>query len=504
MKILFIFPNIDSPGYKPVSISTLSAIAKQKGHTVKIYDTSFYDTNKYNSVQGFITNTKIGEEIANFIPVDEKNFGLNKTNIDLKADLLKYLNNYQPDLVLISTLSTEYSLSIYILNLIKELNQNIITFMGGRHCYSDPEQIINESCVDMICIGEGEKPLSELLDSLENKKDYSHINGTWVKKDNTVIKNKLNSYFYDMDSLPFVDLDIYDERQLYRIFYGKVYRSLDYVMKRGCFEQCGYCQSELVQKWHCGDKSLRSYSVDRTIDELKYLKKKHRLEFIRFHDESFLAITLKNLEYFAQEYIKHINLPFICDAAPQTVTERKAELIKEMGCVSISLGCESGNEEFRFNILNKRVKNETVINTFNYLNKQGIRTVMFNLIGFPFEKLKYIDDTIELNRKCNVHSPSIGFFYPFKGCKLRDIAINNGLFDPSIEINGAAQWVRNRPFIKNPDISYEEYLGIFRTFILYCKLPESMFPEIKKAETDDTFFVKLKNYYFENYVMNQT
>jgi len=126
---------------------------------------------------------------------------------------------------------------------------------------------------------------------------------------------------------------------------------------------------------------------------------------------------------------------------------------------------------------------------------------MFNLIGFPFEKREYIVDTIRLNRECNVHSPSIGFFYPFKGCELRKIAVENGFFDPKIEINGAAQWTRNRPFLKNPDISYDEYLGIFRTFILYCKLPEKMFDDIKKAETDDKIFEKLKQVYVNKYIL---
>jgi len=500
MKILFIFPNIDSPGYKPVAISTLSAIAKKKGHILKLYDTSFFDTREYNSIQEFMENTKIGETIANFIPVDEKKYGLVKDKVDLKKDFLVCLSEFNPDLVLISTLSLEYAVSIFLLNIVKEYNENILTLMGGRHCYSSPDETLKEKCVDMICIGEGEKPLSELLDCLEQKIDYSNIKGLWIKTKNQIVKNELNTYYFDLNSLPYLDLDIYDDRQLLRIFNGKVYRSVDYVMKRGCFEQCGYCQSKLVQEWHCGDKSIRSYSVDRAIQELKYLKNKYKLNFIRFHDESFLAISIKDFEYFAEKYISEINLPFVCDAAPQTVTQRKAELLKKMGCQSISMGCESGNEEFRYKVLNKRVKNESVIKAFKYINNVGIRTVMFNLLGFPFEKKEYIEDTIRLNRQCNVHSPSIGFFYPFKGCELRNVAIKNNFFDPNIEINGAAQWTRNRPFLKNPDISYDEYLGIFRTFILYCKLPEKMFDDIKKAETDDKVFEKLKSFYLSQII----
>jgi len=500
MKILFIFPNVDSPGYKPVSISTLSAIAKKRGHEVRLYDTSFFDTDGYHSLQNFILNNKIGESIANFLPVNEEKYGLVKTKVDLREDFLKVLNDYRPELVLVSTLSMEYALSIFLLRLVKEFDKSIPTLMGGRHCYSDPEGTIADDCVDIICIGEGEKPLTELLDCLENKKDYSQAQGLWVKRGGKVIKNSSISYFFELDSLPYMDLDIYDKRQFFRIFHGKVYKSIDYVMKRGCFEQCGYCQSALVHKWHCGDKSVRSYSVDRAVAELKYLKEKYSMNFVRFHDETFLATPVDNLEYLADQYIKHVNLPFVADAAPQTVTREKAKILARMGCKSVSLGTESGSEEFRYKVLNKKVRNDAVINAFRYFSEAGIRTVMFNLIGFPFERREHIEESITLNRLCNVTAPSIGFFYPFKGCKLRDVAIDNGLFDPSIEVNGAAQWVRNRPFVSNANITYDEYLGIFRTFILYCKLPETMFPEIKKAERDDATFYKLRDLYAEKYL----
>lgn len=501
MKILFVFPNVSSPGYKPVSISTLCALAKQKGHEVRLYDTSFYETGKYHSISDLTEDKAVGESIAGFIPVDEAKYGLVKEKIDLKKDFLDLLSSYKPELVLVSALSMEFGLTMYLLNLVKGYDENIKTLVGGRHCYVDPEEVIRQKSVDMICIGEGEKPLGELLDALENKADYSGICGLWVKKDGNILRNKLNTYFFDLDSLPYLDLSVYDKRQLYRIFYGKVYRSVDYVMKRGCYEQCGYCQSELVQRWHNNDCSIRRYSVDRAVAELKYLKKEYNLEFVRFHDETFLAIPEKELEYLSEQYIKNVNLPFVIDAAPQTVTKRKTELLKAMGCRSASLGCESGNEEFRYKVLNKRVRNESVIKAFGYLNEVGIRTVMFNLIGFPFETRQHIEDSIKLNRVCNITSPSIGFFYPFKGCKLRETAIENGFFDPSVEQDSVAQWSWEKPFLTNPDISYDEYLGIFRTFILYCKLPEPMFGQIKKAEKDDETFKVLKKSYTENYLL---
>ena len=495
LRILFIFPNIDSPGYKPVSISTLCAIIKSKEHEVLLYDTSFFETSSYNSNSDFVPNNEVGEEISNFIPVDEEKYGLEKTSVELDKDFTKVLQEFKPDLILVSTLSQEFGLSVYLLRIAKEYDKDILTLMGGRHCYSDPDDALSESSIDMICIGEGEKPLSELIECLSEKRDYTRIQGLWVKREGKVYRNKLNSYFKDLDTLPYLDLSIYDERQFYRIFMGKIYRSVDYVWKRGCFEKCGYCQSEIVQEWHQGDRSMRAYSVERAIEELEFLKEKHQLEFVRFHDETFLAVPAKVLESFAQQYQERVNLPFVVDAAPQTVSKIKVELLKEAGCQSISLGCESGNEEFRYKVLNKRVDNKTVTKAFHMINEQNIRTVMFVLIGFPFERREYIEDTIKLCRNANVASPNIGFFYPFKGSKLRGVAEKNGWFDPNIEVNGTAQYGRNRPLVSNPNITPEEYLGIFRTFLFYCKLPEEMFDEIREAETDENAYKRVRDLY---------
>jgi hypothetical protein len=106
-------------------------------------------------------------------------------------------------------------------------------------------------------------------------------------------------------------------------------------------------------------------------------------------------------------------------------------------------------------------------------------------------------------RQARVHSPSIGFVYPFKGTTLRDKVLREKLFDPAIEEYGTAQWGRSAPVIRNPNITVEEYKGIFRTFILYCKLPRKYWNDLRIAEqqTDagDEMFQRYKDIYNNEY-----
>ena len=126
------------------------------------------------------------------------------------------------------------------------------------------------------------------------------------------------------------------------------------------------------------------------------------------------------------------------------------------------------------------------------------------MIGFPGETRDLIFDTVEFMRAARVHSPSIGFVYPFKGTALREQVIREKLFDPTTEEYGTAQWSRDYPMIHNPNITREEYAGIFRTFIFYCKMPKKYWDDIKVAEqlTDkgSAMFKKISEIYENEYI----
>ena len=73
---------------------------------------------------------------------------------------------------------------------------------------------------------------------------------------------------------------------------------------------------------------LRRYSVRRIIDELKFLKTKYQLEFLKFHDEDFLMRPLGNLRELSETYRQEVNLPFVIETNPKTVTREKLSYLK--------------------------------------------------------------------------------------------------------------------------------------------------------------------------------
>jgi len=507
MRILFINPNLDTGGFKPLAISILSAMAKEAGHTIDVFDTSFYNVEEYSFNRVHVDSQAAGEEVLNFIPVDYSSFNLVEIDVDLKTVFTNHVQSFSPDLIALTIFSQEYALGMELLKMAKEVNPEITTIVGGVHCYGDPEGVITHDFVDYLCMGEGEVLFSKFMDGLEVGSIVGEqIEGLWWKdKDGKVLKSEVGPYT-ELDTIPYLNYDNYDDRLFFRAFNGNMYRSADHVLTRGCFERCTYCLFDKMYDTYGNSKSIRKYSIDRSIAELEYLVKKHDLDFIRFHDADLLHVSPKFLKEYAAEYARQIGLPFVIDATPQMVSKEKVRLLKEMNCQSISVGMETGNEDLRLNTLNKKATNDVIRNAFHIINSFDIRTVSFILLGFPFETRQYYYETIELIREARVAAPNVGFVYPFKGSALRETSIRDGHFDPAIEINGAPQYSRNYPIIHNPAITVDEYKGLYRTFMFYCKFPKSYYPEIQIAERlDDAgneMYAKLKKEYEESQLFN--
>ncbi len=107
-------------------------------------------------------------------------------SVDIEK-IKREIENEKPDIIGFSCMSC---LMRDILRISRELKKsfNIPIILGGPHPTLFPE-VINEDCVDIICRGEGEFAFIELLNAIEDKKDYTQIKNLYVKKDKRVYKN---------------------------------------------------------------------------------------------------------------------------------------------------------------------------------------------------------------------------------------------------------------------------------------------------------------------------
>ena len=108
---------------------------------------------------------------------------------NLEKDLYRAVRDYRPDVIGFSVTSGSEG---YYLELIRRLRRHVpfLSVLGGPHPTFFPE-IIEQPEVDVICRGEGDDALVELLDALAQGADYSGIRNLWVKRDGAVARNPM-------------------------------------------------------------------------------------------------------------------------------------------------------------------------------------------------------------------------------------------------------------------------------------------------------------------------
>ncbi len=490
MKVLFVWPNKDSFGFKPIGLSLLSAIARCQGHETKLFDTTEIDL-------GYVDNTMSGQSAKIFKPVNLSAYDLEKKKIDLDLSFQKVIKDFNPDCLALTVLSDEFMVADRITRLAKKLNPGLTVIWGGKYTTLNPLKVLQLHNADFVCIAEGLDAFNDFLKALPKREGLYKIPNIWAKNNGKIIKNPHRPLKTNLDNLPFLDWDIFDQRQFIKPFDGKAYISGDHMSNWGCPYHCTYCINHFYHKLYNNKYFMRRFSIARFIEELKYLKNKYKLEFFKFHDEDFLMRPIENLRELSAAYKSEINIPFVIETNPRSVVEEKVRLLKEMNCVSASVAIESGDLQVRNSLLNRVDLEEDVLRAFSLFRDMEIRTSSFNLLGIPFESRETYTRTVELNRKAKVQYPNIGFFYPFEGTVLREISIKNKFFDP--DDKESIVYRHNRPALHFNNLSEKELIEMRNVFVLYVKLPKIYWPFIKMSEKLDDLGLKLRSKLLEFY-----
>src|SRR4030042_3217374 len=482
MKVLLVYFNTAARASFPLGLSVLANYIKAKGHTVEVFDTTFYK--EFLKYKRDYHREKFGFYKTVENPIEIK---YNETPLD--EELKKIIEMFSPDIIGLSILSAHFQFSRTISRFIKKHFPLIPVIVGGLHPTLAPDETISDFSVDMICVGEGEYPFSELLDKMGSGEDITGIKGIWVKQNGRIFKNGMGR-LTDIKDLPINDWDLFPRQHLYSPLDGHMYRIGSVEFSRGCPYSCAYCSINYLRDMVRPQKYLRRKSVERSIEELIYLKNTYNIEMFYFLDETFLSSDISNLRTFADEYKINVGVPFYGMTHPLSVTDEKVKLLKQMGCYLMTIGIECGNDNFRKNVLNRTVSTKKIIEAFEIFRRHGIYASAFGMLGLPYETRQLVFETIELFRRCQPRTYAVGIYKPFIGSHLRDICIKEGFFDPS---NDNYIYPDYTSVLNMPQFPKGEIEGMYKTFYLYTKLPKEKFPLIMQAESDDEILENLVN-----------
>jgi anaerobic magnesium-protoporphyrin IX monomethyl ester cyclase len=370
------------------------------------------------------------------------------------------IDKEKPDLIGFSCMT---GIHIKILELIKSIKRTytIPIILGGPHPTFFPE-IINSGDVDIICRGEGEFALIDLLNSIEKRIDYNKIENLWVKDGDLIHKNEMRPLAYPLDIIPMIDWSCYDGSNI-KLFPAVM------IPIRGCPFSCTYCFNEKYRALYSHSKKyVRHFSVQRAIAELKVT-----LEFfspqspIIFTSDSF-GIDLSWMEDFFREYSKITTLPFVVLLRPELASEKCIGILKKYNCFSVAIGVESGSERVRKEILNRNYSNQDLLEVAERLHNAGLKFRTYNIIGLPTESTDEMFETIEINISMKTDYPRPSIFSPFPGTQLTKKAIEMGYLPDDFSYDNVSQGIHHDTLLKmNNKEQILNILYFFQTFILF-------------------------------------
>jgi len=360
----------------------------------------------------------------------------------------------ESQLIGLSVMTHHYSIARSLTDTLKQhLSAPVI--WGGIHPTLSPEECLETA--DLVCVGEGETSVPELLHRLASGQDIADIPGIWLKQDGRLIGNGAGPLAQDLDILPFPDYSFSDchllahdslipmtpeswYEHLCRFFPplnpGKpgqpMHVSYQIISARGCPFVCTFCGETPLRTKTYGRHYFRKRSIENVMAELQWAKETFPfIGDICFCDDTFASRSLAEIRDFTQQYQEKIGLPFYILVTPVNVVKNKFDLLVDAGLTNVGMGVQSGSD--RIIELYKRERcgsPEQSLRSAHLLNSYKGRLLPYYdfIVENPYETREDLLDTVRL--LVDLPRPYVTRVYAmsfFPGTPLYDKASADGL-----------------------------------------------------------------------------
>ena len=300
-------------------------------------------------------------------------------------------------------------------------------FWGGVHASIFPKEVLNELPVDVVVVGEGDFTILELINSLNNKLNFSEIKGIAYRKGKEIIVNQERPIIEDLNVLPMPAWDMIN-------FSEHLYVYL--IESRGCPFRCRFCYNKMRKRY-------RTRSVDNVVNEIKYLYDTYKLRTFKFWDDLPFGGSKEKMIEFCEAINSHrMKIMWSAFTRNEMIDESVLKAQEKAGCIRLSIGVESGSQRM-LDKINKSTKVEKYVKSYDLMNKFKMSTVASMMIGLPDENYEDLKATLRLAKRIKATEYYAQNFKPYPGTDMYPEAL--GKFK---EPENIYQWARFCSFDK--------------------------------------------------------
>lgn len=340
----------------------------------------------------------------------------------------------EPRLVGFSTTTSAFLDAYQMAKKIREARPSIKNVFGGTHVSGVGAQLMERFPeIDYLVLGEGEITLRDLATG----EDPGKIEGLVWRDGEEVVTNPPRQLIQELDSLP---LPAYEKLEGFPRGYHLPLFS--YVRtpgtaistSRGCVYQCSYCDRSVFKR------GFRSNSAEYTYQHLEYLRKRFGIRHANIYDDLFTVNRRRIVALCDKLATDPLGMQFNCAVRIGHTDDELLRMLKEAGCLMVSIGVESGDPE-QLERLKTGVSLDMVRQTVARIKAHGLRVkglFMMGVVGDTEESIRRTSDfVIELG----LDDMNMSKFTPFPGAPCWDTIHSEGTFEENWSLMNCLNFV---------------------------------------------------------------
>lgn len=332
-------------------------------------------------------------------------------------DFYKDLNDFMPDLLLISTTTPTLKEDIHACVIAKQIHPEIITCAKGAHFSTEDIGVLSTfTCLDILFNSEDLSSIDRIAAGIPLR----DICGITFRDNGFPKRNPRCEVIKNLDDMPMPALHLLNNNLYIRPDTGRPTAHIE--TSRGCPAKCIYCLVQIVS-----GKSIRTKSPSRVVDEIDRCIHKFDIHDFHFKSDTFTWNKPWVLELCKEIKRRNLKIEWFCNSRVDTIDEERIAPMKETGCFAIGFGIESGNQEI-LDRIGKGITLDQSRKAINLCKKYGIQSYAYFIIGFPWDTHKTVQQTIDFAMELDSDFMDIFIVYPFPGTTLEKIVQDNQLF----------------------------------------------------------------------------
>lgn len=417
MRVLFVYPNLNTQMGFNHGLASISAVLKEAGHET--------------------TLVNLNEKLP---------------PVPTYGEVAERIREWEPELVAFSTITQQYPTARELAEFLRADSESRgealpPLVVGGIHPTLVPAEVMADGVWDYVGMGECEHALLALVESLERGEARDDLENFLCWKDGVRpaeaaaspvasehwVHNPVGE-FPELAELPEPDYDLFETDRITQSKGG--WFSL--MSSRGCPYRCSYCLNHKIIDLYREDlgrgvgklNAFRFRPADKMMSEIRgVLERFEGIDTFIFDDDLFTQNVEHALELCAAYEASEVDVPFVVNAHVKRLDPRVAEALARAGAKILKMGIECGSQRVRSKVLQRHMTRSDILETVESAEEHGLHTSAFVMIGLPTETRDERLETVDVLAESRVGRFRCSYFFPFPGTDSWRMSIEAGQVD---------------------------------------------------------------------------